>query len=69
MPADVARGDGTEQGIAQRVQRHVAVRMRDEPLRVRDAHAAERRRLRRPEAVRVIAMPDPHAGFPRRRER
>ncbi len=47
VPADVAGRDGAEQRVAQCVQRHVAVRMRDEPVRVRDAHAAEHHRLAR----------------------
>jgi hypothetical protein len=65
--ADVAEAGRAEQGVAQRVQRDVAVRVRDHAVVVRDAHAADDHPLTGPEGVHVESMPNAHHRSSRRR--
>ena len=62
MLADVAVAHGAEQRVAQRVNHHVAVRVRDDALRMGDAHAAEHDMIARAEGVHVHALSDSHVA-------
>ena len=50
-----------EQGVAERVGHHVAVRVADQPLVVGHLDRAEHQRAAGPEAVGVGARADPHS--------
>ena len=64
MLADVTESHGAEQRIAERVQHHVAVRMRDDAAVVRNRDAAERDVCAGAECVDVVAKPDSHRASP-----
>lgn len=55
---DVAQRGGTQQSIAHGVNRHVAVRVGDEPARVRNLHPAQHQRQPVGQRVHVVSVPD-----------
>src|SRR5690554_7200518 len=66
MHADVAQRQRAEDGIAQRMQDHVAVAVRHQAAVVRHAHAAEHHMLALAKGVDVVAVADADghwAGF------
>src|SRR6185437_9601398 len=60
MPADVAQGQRTENRIAQGVDHHVAVGMRNHAPAMRHAHAADDDMVARAEGVYVKPATDAH---------
>ena len=66
MLADVALGERAEDGVDQRMQRHVGIRMSGDAARMRDAHAAEHDMIAVGEGVDVKAVADAHVGKCRR---
>src|SRR5690606_28991718 len=59
MPADIAQRQGAEDGVAERVNHHVAIGMRQHAALVRDAHAAEHHVVALAKGVHVVALTDP----------
>ena len=55
---DIAECQRSEQRVAERVQRDVAIGMRHQPTRVVDAHTAKNNMIARPEGVDVVAGAD-----------
>ena len=55
MHPDIAVGERAENGVDQRMQRHIGVGMPGEALLMRNAHAAERDMVAGPEGVHVVA--------------
>jgi hypothetical protein len=53
MLTDIAKTRGAEQGIAERVQQHVAIGVRDHTLRVRHTDAAEHHVIARPKGMHI----------------
>src|SRR5450755_729725 len=58
--ADVTQRQRAENRIAQGMNRDISVRMREDALRIRDAHAAEYHMLARAECMHVEALADSH---------
>src|SRR5690606_33263711 len=56
--ANVSERGGTEQRVAYRVQQHVPVRVRQDPMRVRDLDTAKRHELARRERMNVETLAD-----------
>ncbi len=59
--ADIAKRRGAEQCVAQSMQHHVAIRMREQPELVRDPHPTEGDEIALTETMHVIAMADTHS--------
>jgi hypothetical protein len=62
VATDVAEPGRAEQGIAECMDGHVAVRMREQSLVVRDLQAAEHQRASGAETMGVEALTDEHVG-------
>ena len=60
--ADIAVGERAENGVDQRMQRHIGVRMPGHAARMRDAHAAEHDMIAVGEGVHVEAVAGAHIG-------
>src|SRR5260221_5326538 len=60
MLADIAERERAQKRVAQRVDRNVAVRMRDDAVRMRDAHAADHYRVAGTECMDVNALAHAH---------
>jgi len=56
MSADIAQPGRTQQGIAQGMDEHIPIRMRDQPLFVRNGDAAQHHMIPITEPVGIIAM-------------
>ena len=56
--ADVAKRHCAQHGIHQRVQRHIRIRMPQQPKCVRNGHAAENQRTAFHQPMYVIALPN-----------
>ena len=61
MLTDITECSRTQQGIAQRVQQDIAIGMRDDTVRMRDTHTAERHTITGAETMHIIAVADTHA--------
>ena len=61
MVADVAQRERAQQGVAERVDGDIAVRVRHEALRALDAHSAQPHRQSIRQAVDVISLAYPYS--------
>ena len=66
MLADIALGERAQDGIDQRMQRHISIRMAGHAAAMRDAHAAEHHMIAVDKGVHVEAVADAHVGKRRR---
>ncbi|MNW07613.1 hypothetical protein D3C71_2042670 [compost metagenome] len=64
MLADIAQRSSTEQGVAQRVQYHVAVGMGQEAVFVGDTHPAQGNEITVAETVHIVAVANTHRKTP-----
>jgi len=64
VAADVARCDGSQQGVSDRVEKNVAVRMSGQAFRVGKLHAAYFQRDACLKLVRIPTIADPHSFLP-----
>src|SRR3546814_6940901 len=61
MLADITQRQRAEQGIAQRVDHHIAIGMRDDTGIMGDPHAAQHHMIARAERMHVVALTDPRS--------
>jgi hypothetical protein len=62
--ADVAEAQSPQHGVAQRVNDHIAVRVRHDALRVRNGHAAQNDVIAVAEGMHVETLTDSHGSPP-----
>ena len=58
MTTDIPCPDCAEQGITERMDQHIAIRVGHQPLSVRNAYAAKHHGAARAESMNIVTMPD-----------